>query len=228
MKALNKKNKYKGIKLSGSPKVFYGKYPYRVKIEGNNIITFYDDETNNSSLNDTFSKMLDFVWQYPKTVKLLNGWSRYAYFHSKDTFDKFIDLFSDSIEEVTGPLNKTHASHLATVNAENYWDYKQHSIRKENYYKKYDTKLTLRYPFGRHHGSFYGTIGATQSWKNTFKHYRKVGETIKSCASNGEIRQHQRTVYIKSDDLEDILMILKLKYNDCIHSITSVLVVENL
>ena len=53
--------------------------------------------------------MLDFVEQYPKTVKFLNGWSRYAYFHSKDTFDRFIDLFSDSIQEVTGPLNKTHA-----------------------------------------------------------------------------------------------------------------------
>ena len=77
-----------------------------------------------------------------KTVKFLNGWSRYAY-HSKDTFDRFIDLFSDSIQEVTGPLNKTHASHPATVNAENYWDYKQHVIRKDNYFGKWDTQISF-------------------------------------------------------------------------------------
>ena len=226
MKALNKKNKYKEIKLSGSPKVFYGKYPYRVKIEGNNIITFYDDETNNSSYNNTFSKMLDFVEQYPKTVKFLNGWSRYAYFHSKDTFDKFIDLFSDSIEEVTGPLNKTHASHLATVNAENYWDYKQHVIRKDNYFGKWDTKLVLRYPdlgFGR----FYGAVHNTTQYAKAMKHIAKVGETIQDC-SEGDVRQHHRSVYVNSADLDDITMFLKLKYKEPILRIVSVLVVENL
>lgn len=226
MKALNKKNKYKGLKLSGSPKVFYGKYPYRVKISGNNIITFYDDETNNSSYNDTFSKMLEFVWQYPKTVKLLNGWSRYAYFHSKSTFDKFIDMFSDSIEEVTGPLNKTHASHLATVNAENYWDYKQHVIRRNKYFGKWDTKLILRYPtLGL--GSFYGAVHNTSQYRTAMKHIAKVGETIRDC-SEGDIRQHQRTVYVNSADLDDINMFLKLKYKDPISCIVSVLVVENL
>lgn len=228
MKPLNQRNKYKGLKLSGSPKVFYGKYPYKVKLAGNSIIPSWNFDDKHEEGYKKFLEIWDFCEQYPKTVKLLNGWSRYAYFHSKDTFDKFITKFKNQILEVTGPYDKEHCSFLALTNSENYWDYKQHSIRKDNYFKKYDTKLTLRYPHGRHHGSFYGTIHATQSWKDTFKHYRKVGETIKGCVSDGDTRQHQRTVYIKSDDLEDILMILKLKYNDCVHSITSVLVVENL
>ena len=199
MKALNKKNKYKGIKLSGSPKVFYGKYPYRVKIEGNNIITFYDDETNNSSYNNTFSKMLDFVEQYPKTVKFLNGWSRYAYFHSKDTFDKFIDLFSDSIPE-PGPWTK-HMLHPATVNAENYWDYKQHVIRKDNYFGKWDTQISFEIShlgFGRFHGAVHNTT----QYAKAMKHIAKVGETIQDCPE-GDVRTSQ-TVYVNSADLDDI------------------------
>tara|TARA_B100000902_G_scaffold34893_1_gene41898 strand:- start:15099 stop:15800 length:702 start_codon:yes stop_codon:yes gene_type:complete len=228
LKALNKKNKYKGIKLSGSPKVFYGKYPYRIKILGNNIITYFEEDSQNSSYNDTFSKMLDFVWEYPKTVKLLNGWSRYAYFHSKDTFDKFIDNFSDSIEEVTGPLNKTHASHLATVNAENYWDFKQHVIRKDNYFGKWDTKLILRYPVSTYHGTFYGKLHNSSGYKQTMNHFRKVGETVRDCSGDGDVRQHQRTIYVNSTDMEDISMFLKLKYADCVQCIVSVLVVENL
>ena len=170
--------------------------------------------------------MLDFVEQYPKTVKFLNGWSRYAYFHSKDTFDRFIDLFSDSIQEVTGPLNKTHASHLATVNAENYWEYKQHVIRKDNYFGKWDTKLVLRYPdlgFGR----FYGAVHNTTQYAKAMKHIAKVGATIQDC-SEGDVRQHHRSVYVNSADLDDITMFLKLKYKEPIRHIVSVLVVENL
>ena len=59
------------------------------------------------------------------------------------------------------------------------------------------------------------------------KHIAKVGATIQDC-SEGDVRQHHRSVYVNSADLDDITMFLKLKYKEPILRIVSVLVVENL
>lgn len=227
MRPLNQKNKYKGFPLSGTPKVFYGKYPYRIKLSGNNIVNQeWEPHSDNSYYNSHFYEILHFCDDYPKTVKLLNGYSRYVYFHSKNTFDMFIGFFKEHIESVAGPLNKEHCSYLATTNLENYWDYKQHVIRSDNFFGKYDTKLIIRYPLGRI-SRFYGAIHTTSEYKDTLTHFKNVGQTVKDTANN-EPRQNQRIIYVNSEDLDDITMFLKLKYKDCIQNIVSVLVVENL
>ena len=224
MKPLNQKKKYKGFPLSGSDRVFYGKYPYRIKLSGNNIINY--DEGPFPSYNDNFFEILHFCDDYPKTVKLLNGFSRYVYFHSKNTFDMFIEFFNEHIESIAGPLNKQHCTYLATTNLENYWDYKQHVIKNNNFFGKYDTKLVLRWPTTRI-GRFYGAIHGSSEYKETLKHFKDVGQTVKDTANN-EVRQNQRIIYFNSEDLDDITMFLKLKYKDPIQNIVSVLVVENL
>ena len=61
-----------------------------------NIINY--DEGPFPSYNDNFFEILHFCDDYPKTVKLLNGFSRYVYFHSKNTFDMFIEFFNASLE----------------------------------------------------------------------------------------------------------------------------------
>ena len=45
------------------------------------------------------------------------------------------------------------------------------------------------------------------------KHIAKVGATIQDC-SEGDVRQHHRSVYVNSADLDDITQILKLKYKE--------------
>ena len=76
MKPLNQKKKYKGFPLSGSDRVFYGKFPYRIKLSGNNIINY--DEGPFPSYNDNFFEILHFCDDYPKTVKLLNSFRAFS------------------------------------------------------------------------------------------------------------------------------------------------------
>lgn len=241
-----KRKDYKGKKVKGITKEFWGTYPYKVSLAGNNVELTID---NLEHYKPIWGKMYQW-FQYPDAqaelgsddgirrvwnTKFVNSFTRHAYFVEKRDLDNFYNKFSDFVVEVQGPISKKHIDALALVKNQKHSDIKQKVIRDRLYYSKFDSKLEFRPP-RNNFSSVYGMPGNTgygrRSYKFDIEQYYKVLEELQTFVKDivGQDNCHlaYNNVYLDKDTIEEVAMYMKLKYADVKTNITEIIVIKEI
>lgn len=221
MKPIDPK-KYSDIAIKGSDKVYYSKYPYKVRLKQNAIN--YDFETSASIVRyvtDDFRR---------KHMKLVSNYSRHVYFKTLDAFEEFMYIFKEEVNLIMAPISKKHCDALRTVNKSNKWALEQWEIRKNLYFDQFDTKIVWDWPqVANMYGASNINVTGSTSWpmgRQRFEEYFKdLGNNVMSVADS---KTNQRLTYLMEKDIEDVQFFMKLQKGNVIQNIVRVIVVENL
>jgi hypothetical protein len=246
-----KRKDYKDKKIKGITKEFWGTYPYKVSLEGNNVeIT---DQTL-QTYKPIWGKMYQW-FQYPDAqaelgsddgirrvwnTKFVNSFTRHAYFVEKRDLDNFYSKFSDYIIEIQGPISKKHVNALDLVRNQSRSDIKQKVIRDRLYYSKFDSKLEFL-PKKVMYASAYGMPGVP--YGNTGYGYRRnyqfdneqyqklmteLQTFVKDIVGQDNCHLAYNNVYLDKDTIEEVAMYMKLKYADVKTNITEIIVIKEI
>lgn len=206
----------------GSEKIYYKKYPYKIKLLGSGIIYnqtswfnilrwFYNGEQDNPHINSL-------------STKIVNSVNRCIYFKTKERLDDFYSRFKTDIEEIYGPISDEHIDALRLVNSKSGYDYEQYVIKENNFFNSYDGKIILNYPSI----NYFQSPSFLSTYHSNFQaYYQDLWETVDSIAPN-KTRYYYRNIYINHDEIEDVEFYLKLKKGDVVQSKVKVLLVKNL
>ncbi len=244
-----KRKDYKDKKIKGITKEFWGTYPYKVSLEGNNVeIT---DQTL-QTYKPIWGKMYQW-FQYPDAqaelgsddgirrvwnTKFVNSFTRHAYFVEKRDLDNFYSKFSDYIIEIQGPISKKHVNALDLVRNQSRSDIKQKVIRDRLYYSKFDSKLEFlpkKVMYASAYGMPgvpYGNTGYRRNYQFDNEQYQKLMTELQTFVKNivGEDECHlaYNNVYLDKNTIEEVAMYMKLKYADVKTYITEVVVIKEI
>ena len=222
MKPINRK-KY-SVKILGSDKVYYNKYPYKVRLKDNSIN--YDIEKSSAIIRYVRD---DF---HSKHMKMVFNYTRHVYFKTFDAFQEFMYIFEDEADLVMGPVSKKHCEALTTVKNTNKWGLEFYEIRSNLYFGKFDTKIVWDYP---HTADIYGASNIHLSPLNPqmvppgksqwMRYFEDLGDNVMSVADS---KTNNRLTYLNQSDIEDVQFFMKLQKGDVIKNIVRVIVIENL
>lgn len=198
--------------LTPSDKIYYSKYPYKVKLKDN--IVFYDSQR--------WSEILD--WFYPnhsQHASIRSAFSRIVYLDSKKLLDEFIHFFADQIISISGPVSKAHIKMLQTkVNQTT--RYQEYEIRQQKWFRDYDTKVHFFIPYS------YGSVGFS-NYAKRLEEVHKAIDTAKNVLEEykvyGSVRR-TRFIYMQEKELEDLELFIKLKHPGVTLLKTSCLVIR--
>lgn len=250
-----KRKDYKDKKIKGIIKEFWGTYPYKVSLEGNNV-----------EITDTLLQTYKPIWgkmyqwfQYPDAqaelgsddgirrvwnTKFVNSFTRHAYFVEKRDLDNFYSKFSDFILEIQGPISKKHINALDLVRNQSRSDMKQKVIRDRLYYSKFDSRLEFR-PTTTAFRSVYGMPGVPYGNKgyqrhstilrnyqldneNYFKLIAELQTFVKNIVGEDNCHLAYNNVYLDKNTIEEVAMYMKLKYAEVKTSITEIIVIKEI
>lgn len=218
MKPINRK-KYK-VEVKGSDKVYYNKYPYKVKLKANSIN--YDIDTSAAIVRYVHD---DF---HSDHMKIVYNYSRHVYFKTLDAFQEFMYIFEEEVDLVMGPISRKHCDALDKVNKTSKWGLELYEIRSNLFFDKFDTKIVWDFP---HTAELYGASNISYPAKyppgrNRWNDYFKdLGDNVMSVADS---KTNNRLTYLNKSDIEDVQFFMKLQKGDIIQNIVHVIVVENL
>ena len=205
--------------ILGSDRIFYGSYPYKVKLHDNNINYCWRSENNiRSWFSDPANRRIKF------DIKRADwSMSRNYYFLTKTSLDTFVTEFTNDIEYISGPISNKHVDALNIVNSQNSFGYNRYCIKGNNYFHDYDMKLTWKWNAIHQFPAAWLTY---DDLKKHRVHCDTLGNTVKEISNNA--RWHERNVYINSNDLEEIEFFIKLRHGDIIDHTVEVLLIENM
>ena len=222
MKHINRK-KY-SVKIVGSDKVYYNKYPYKARLKENSIN--YDIDKSAAIVRYVHD---DF---HSKHMKMVFNYTRHVYFKTLDAFQEFMFIFEDDVDLVMGPISKKHCEALQTINETNKYGLNLYEIRNAKFFGQFDTKIVWDYP---HTAEIYGASNISISplspqmvppgksmWH---KYFEDLGDNVMSVADS---KTNNRLTYINEADIEDVQFFMKLQKGDVIKNIVRVIVIENL
>ena len=219
LKPINRKN-YK-VKIVGSDKVYYNKYPYKVRLKDNSI--HYDMDESAAIVryvNDDFNK---------KKMKIVFNYTRHVYFKTLDMFQEFMYVFEDAVDLVMGPISKKHCEALKKVNNTNKWGLELYHIRPALFFDKFDTKIVWDFP---HTAEIYGASNISYPAQQPFMGRRRWNDYFKDLGDNvmsvADSKTNNRLTYLNKSDIEDLQFFMKLQKGDVIKNIVHVIVIENL
>ena len=203
------------ITVNGSDKIFYGSYPYKVKLKDNNIR--YDWRQQNT-LTEWARPITGDPDSYKRrmNMKVVNNWSRNYYFLDKGTMTDFVEQFEDRIDHISGPISEFHVEQLEMLNTQRRDADTYYVLKGNYYYDEYDIRLIWRFPYDR----------LTNNYDDVIAHYDTLGQAVVDSASSA--RWYQRNAYCKESDLQDIEFFCKLKFGDVIQQKVKVIFVDNL
>ena len=216
MKPIDPK-KYSDIDIKGSDKVYYNKYPYKVRLNDNSIN--YDFESTAAIVryvNDDFQK---------KNMKLVHNYTRHVYFKTLDAFTEFMYIFRDEVNLIMAPISKKHCDSLKKVMSANKWALEQWEIRSNKYFEKYDTKIVWDWPQVAEVYGAANVVTQTHQSSNWYKYFEDLGENVSHIADS---KTNTRLTYLNEKDIEDVQFFIKLQKGNVIQNIIRVIVVENL
>lgn len=242
-----KRKDYNDKKVKGIIKEFWGTYPYKVSLAGNNVEL---TDANLKTYKPIWGKMYQW-FQYPDAqaelgsdegirrvwnTKFVNSFTRHAYFVEKRDLDDFYSKFDDFVVEVQGPISKKHIEALDLVRNQSRTDMKQKVIRDRLYYSKFDSKLeflpkTIMYAsaYGMPGG---GNTGYRRNYQFDNERYNKLMTELQTFVMNivGEDNCHlaYNNVYLDKNTIEEVAMYMKLKYADVKTSITEIIVIKEI
>lgn len=215
------------VPVVGSTKIFWGQYPYKAKIKGNNIVV--DDNTKNVSIYQYFSynqnkhdeEKIKMIWN----SKFVNSFHRHAYFADKNHLDDFVNSFPSLVEKLEGPISEDHKEALYIIDDQKKSDKEQIAIRSRLYYKEFDSKIKFKTPAVNYRQPY---TYQRMSWRDEYKHYRDMHQKVVDILGEDRTAFAYNNTYLKSEDINDLLVWLKLKAPDSVQAITKIRLVENL
>lgn len=226
-----RKSEVGDAEFKGVTKLFYGEYPYKVKLKANNVDI---DNEDNRELYNWFSyhgeplkgepddERLQRIWN----CRFVNSFTRHAYFTKKEYLLLFMKKFADRVVEVQGPVSKKHIKALEEVSQIRKSNYEQKAIRDRNYYVDYDAKLTFNpYTHTPNRTSFYST---PTDYVKQIQYISKLQNFCADIVGPDNCVRNYWNVYLKKQDIKEVAMYMKLKYPDAIKHVTEVIVIENL
>lgn len=216
------------VPVVGSTKIFWGSYPYKAKIKGNNI-NLEDNKTSTPSIYAYFSyhqnkddeEKIKMIWN----SKFVNSFHRHAYFADKDHLDDFVNTFASKIQQLEGPISEDHKEALYVIDDQKHSDKEQIAIRNRLYYKEFDSKIKFKTPAINYRQPY---TYQRMSWRDEYKHYRDMHQKVVDILGEDRTAFAYNNTYLKSEDIDDLLVWLKLKAPDSVQAITKVRLVENL
>ncbi len=187
-------------RLKPSDKVYYSKYPYKVKLRDN--IVFYD--------SSRWGEILDWYSNLPnrEQVSIRTAFSRMVYFNTRDLLEEFKYYFDDQIIEMHGPISKAHIKMLQKKqNASKTHRYKQYELRKQKWFGEYDTKAyffapySTRWALGHYSRRLQESSDALETATKVVEDYKLYGSLRKT-----------RFMYMQEKEFEDLQLFIKLKH----------------
>jgi len=214
--------------VHGSDKVYYGGYPYRVKLRDNEITADWKVTADVLSWKGTSSGD---AWDRKFGTKSVNNWTKNYYFTGKALLDSFVNhIGHDNVDHISGPISDYHVDMLKKVQKQNKYGGYVHIIKGNKYFNQYDMKLIWKYPKRQENRTggrlSTGTYGYAQTYPRiNAEYYDKLGKSIMGVCDS---RYYDCNVYFNKEDLEDIEFFCKLKYGDVISSKVEIIVIDNL
>lgn len=198
-------------KVSGSDKIYYGGFPYKVKLVDDEVSADWQLAADVNRWRQSTQGAGRFG------VKSVSNWTKNFYFIHKYLLDDFVDVFQHRIDHIAGPISDHHADQLEFINKQNRFAKSQYVIKGNYYFNEYDMKLCWAYPkrltpnYGYEH--------------SVFDHFCKLGKSIEGVCDS---RYFERNVYFKEQDLEDIEFFCKLKHGDVINNTVKIILIDNM
>jgi|TARA_B110000977_G_scaffold195957_2_gene275417 hypothetical protein len=231
---------YADIIVKGTVKKFYNQYPYKASITGNsvqvtdNIVSFKSDATM-QELYQWFSygwlqdsdKAIERSWN----TRLVNGFTRHAYFTQKEFLDEFVEKFANMISEIQGPLSDRHIEALDQVSDQPYSAYNKTVLRDRVYYEKFDTKIEFEPPKvqGYRRQGAYGLPGIYRIDHAHFdEHMSMLQNYVLDILGVEHCKLAYNNVYLSKDSVEEVSMYMKLKHPGSIKCITETIVIKEI
>lgn len=208
--------------VHGSDKVYYGQYPYRVKLKDNEITADWKVTADVMSFTGG-------SWERKFGTKIVNNWTKNYYFTGKALLDSFVNHIGHSnVDHISGPISDHHVDMLEKVQQQNKHGSHIHIIKGNKYFNQYDMKLIWKYPRNtdlRKRPALFPQN--TTMWNTDFyaEYYDRMGKSITDVCDS---RYYDCNVYFNKEDLEDIEFFCKLKHGDVISSRVEVIVIDNL
>lgn len=242
-----KRKDYKDKVVKGITKKFWGNYPYKVSLAGNNV------EITNQNLQTykpIWGKMYQW-FQYPDAqaelgsdegirrvwnTKFVNSFTRHAYFVEKKDLDNFYSKFSDNIVELQGPISKKHIDALELVSEKDRSGMKDLVIRDRLYYSKFDSKLEFL-PKKVMYASAYGMpAGGNTGYRRNYQFdndrynelMAELQTFVKNIVGEDDCYLAYNNVYLDKNTIEEVAMYMKLKYADVKTYITEIIVIKEI
>ena len=94
------RNNYPNLRIAGSDRIYYNRYPYKVALIDNQIS--YDVSRA--------LEIYDWLDLYQEDVKFKSSMTRHVYFKYINLLDFFISMFEDQILNVQGPVSTSHVN----------------------------------------------------------------------------------------------------------------------
>jgi hypothetical protein len=203
-------------RLKPADKVYYSKYPYKVRLRDN--IVFYDSSRWGEIL-DWYMNLIDREQKYEVSIR--TAFSRIVYFSSKELLEEFKFYFDDQIVEMHGPISKAHIKMLKKKqDASKNKNYTlQYELRKQKWFGEYDTKAYFFAPYSRALGQYSRRL---QESSDALETAIKVVEDYKLY---GSLRR-TRFMYMQESEFEDLQLFIKLKHPQIQLFKTSALVIR--
>lgn len=222
---------YHGLTVLGSDRIYYQKYPYKIALIDTNVS--YDVSRA--------LEMLDWWELIGRTyVKFVSNLTRHFYFKKKEHVDFFVDMFSDQIKEMKGPVSDQHADFLLQVKQNtdtlkghlHFHGHVELVIRNNLWHKEYDLKVEvgMMRVFGNGKYIRHGNTGYGRR-PNTYKHREQLRADVKdTCKDIVDKYRDSRWNYFYCDSkhIDDIKMFVKLKHPDARLHLSKALVEKNL
>ena len=212
------RNNYPNLRIAGSDRIYYNRYPYKVALIDNQIS--YDVSRA--------LEIYDWLDLYQEDVKFKSSMTRHVYFKYINLLDFFISMFEDQILNVQGPVSTSHVNYLLERkhNSEIHNpNFKQEIIiRKTKCYNEYDCKVWIGV-------SYNYSDSAVANWRQSNQERITVKKNvIKTIQGIVNKNRHHRWSYIYCDSkyMEDIQFYVKLKHPSARIIISKALVEENL
>ena len=218
MIALNRSD-YKN-KVVGSDKIFYGGYPYKVKLLDNEVSADWQIAAEvNKWLYDpksTFNRRF--------CTMSISNWTKNFYFTEKAVLDDFVEVFEDRIDHIAGPISDYHIDQLQFVNKQDKYGNMRYVIKGNNYFNEYDMKLVWSFPY-RISNNYYHKPFVKPDYDSLSNYFNDLGKSIEGVCDS---RYYDRNVYCNKRDLEDIEFFCKLKHGDVIHCKVEIILIKDL
>jgi len=203
--------KYSNHKIIGSDKVYYTKYPFKVRLMDNSIN--YDVDKSAAIVryvHDDFRS---------KHMKLVHNYTRHVYFKTVDAFEEFMYIFGEEVNLIMGPVSKSHCEALQKVNDTSNHALEQWEIRTSKYFGKYDTKIVWDWP---QVAELYGS-GIAIKKGGWYKYFEELGENVSHIADS---KTNTRLTYLNEKDIEDVHFFIKLQKGNIIKNIIRVITIK--
>jgi len=234
-----KRKDYEGISVKGTVKKFYNQYPYKASIAGNNVEivpnfkSFLDKQL--PSMQEMYKWFLygesDTSLERAWNTRLVNGFTRHAYFTEKEFLDEFVGKFAHMISEIQGPLSDRHIEVLDQVSNQPYSAYNKTVLRDRVYYEKYDAKIEFEPPrvYRFRQQGAYGLPGIYRVDQAQFdEHMSMLQNYVLDILGAEQCKLAYNNVYLSRDNVEEVALYMKLKHPGTIKCITETIVIKEI